>query len=428
MTRNLFDQYNHYENRLTHALLCALSFDRHLLARFLKRYAKGVKFDRRMLKVAEQTFPGIPEPTIDLEIKKSLPDGIIYEDHQHSDEGQKLALIIESKIASPLTNDQLQRHTNGVRARGYTVSGLAITADTFKANLPEGWTKTSWSDIYQWLVRLTDKSIWSIELIHFFEVLEAQMVNDNSIGDRALTRFNGVPFNADHPYNYPEAKRLLRILRTKILRDRSLCKRLGIDFDAAGRIAITDGSVVWDYFSLRDHPKGTGFTFFPHMTFAIGPDSAAALITVPNAVRRDILAAIRMASEAELQDAVAAFLTVLARGSKRMNNARPTIILMQRRFKARRFALHDATLNFDLRTALESKKRRADSTRPKYQPEWLKLVRGVIERKHSNLEFQIGCEFDYDTCAAIRDPDAEVLFVGAWQAARAFFKSIQVDL
>jgi len=29
----------------------------------------------------------------------------------------KLALIIESKIASPLTNYQLQRHTNGVRAR-----------------------------------------------------------------------------------------------------------------------------------------------------------------------------------------------------------------------------------------------------------------------------------------------------------------------
>jgi hypothetical protein len=121
----------------------------------------------------------------------------------------------------------------------------------------------------------------AIELIHFFEVLEAQMINDNSIGDRALTRFNGVPFNPDHPYNYPEAKRLIRLLRTKILRDRSLCKRLGIDFDVGGRTAITDGSVVWDYFSLRGHPKGKGFTFFPHMTFAIGPESAAALISRP---------------------------------------------------------------------------------------------------------------------------------------------------
>jgi len=54
---------------------------------------------------------------------------------------------------------------------------------------------------------------------------------------------------------------------------------------------------------------------------------------------------------------LAAFFTVLARGSKRMNNARTDdIFLMQRVSKARRFALNDATLNFDLRTALEIEK------------------------------------------------------------------------
>jgi hypothetical protein len=430
MTRNLFDQYDLYENRLTHALLCALSFDRQLLARFLGRYAKGERFDGRMLKVAEQTLPGTPEPTIDLETKKSLPDGVIFEDTKGSfKDTKRRALIIESKIASPLTNDQLQRHTNGVRARGYLVSGLAITADTLKADLPEGWTKTSWSDIYQWLVRLTDKSVWSIELIHFFDVLEAQMVNDNSIGDRALTRFNGVPFNLDHPYSYPEAKRLIRLLRAKILKDRSVCKKLDLAPEIAGKAAITDGPAVWDYFSLRNHPKGKAFTFFPHMTFSIGPKIAAASITVPNAVRRDILAALRNASVEKLQDAASTFASVMTRNTKKMNGVRPTITLVQRRFKNRRSAaFHDATLNFDLRTAFGPTKKRTDRVQPKYQPEWLQLVQGVIKGKHSNLQFQIGCEFDYGACTAIKQPDAEMLFVNAWLAARAFFKAIGIHL
>jgi hypothetical protein len=55
-------------------------------------------------------------------------------------------------------------------------------------------------------------------------------------------------------------------------------------------------------------------------------------------------------------------------------------------------------------------------------------VQGVIKGKHSNLQFQIGCEFDYGACTAIKQPDAEMLFVNAWLAARAFFKAIGIHL
>ena len=121
------------------------------------------------------------------------------------------------------------------------------------------------------------------------------MINDGSLGDRSLTRFNGIPFGPDHPYTYQEAKRLIRLLRAKLVKSKSALKRLGVDLDASGRKAIMDQNLVWDYFLLRGHSKGKLFTAYPHMTFVIGQQSAQALITVPNAVRRDILAALRSA-------------------------------------------------------------------------------------------------------------------------------------
>jgi hypothetical protein len=65
---------------------------------------------------------------------------------------------------------------------------------------------------------------------------------------------------------------------------------------------------------------------------------------------------------------------------------------------------------------------------PKYQPEWLRLMGGVVRGTHSNLQFQIGREFDYEACSAIRNPNAEMLFVMAWRAARQFFEAIAVKL
>ena len=408
-------------------MLSSLTFDRRLLKSFLAKYAKDVRLKNKRLSVAEQTLPGTPEPTADLEVKKSLPDGVIFEnDIAPKDGNKKHALIIESKITARLTNDQLQRHANGVRSRGFVVGGLVITADSQKTQLPDGWTQETWSGIYAWLVK-QPRSTWSTELIHFFEVLETQMVNDKSIGDRALTRFDGIPFDDGHPYSYSEAKRLIRLLGSKISNDKRLCRTLDIVHGAEGRAAITDGPAVWDYFSLRKHPKGKTFTFYPHMTFSISQKSAAAMITVPNAVKRDILTALREASDEQIQAAVRVFLSRLDLNRKAMRGVRPAMILVQRRYKTQRsIAQHDAALNFDLRTSLGTKTKSREQ--PKYQPQWLQMAQEVIRGKHSNLQFQIGCEFAYDKCPAIHDSDAELLFVTTWLAAKAFFKSIHVTL
>jgi hypothetical protein len=56
------------------------------------------------------------------------------------------------------------------------------------------------------------------------------------------------------------------------------------------------------------------------------------------------------------------------------------------------------------------------------------MAQVVIRAKASNLEFQIGCEFDYERCSPIHKADAEMLFVNAWIAAKAFFKGIHMNI
>jgi hypothetical protein len=255
------------------------------------------------------------------------------------------------------------------------------------------------------------------------------MVSDNSLGVRALTRFNGIPFGLEHLYTYPEAKRLLRLLRAKIQKQKTLCKKLAIIPDVAGRTAIPDQGLVWDYFAIKGHPQGKNHTFYPHMTFAIEPKMASAYITVPNSVRRDILKTMRNASLMEFQEAVTIFLSIVARHFKKTGNVRPAMIIQQRRYPTQRSTpFLDARLNVDLRTASKVPRTGKKLNYPKFQPEWLQMAQAVIQQKASNLELQIGCEFDYEKCPAIRRPDSEMLFVNAWLAARVFFKNIHVDI
>jgi hypothetical protein len=233
--------------------------------------------------------------------------------------------------------------------------------------------------------------------------MEAQMINDESLGDRSLTRFNGIPFGNDRPYTYQEAKRLIRLLRAKLQKDKRTLKALGVDLNASGRKSIMDQGLVWDYFSLRGHSKDKLFTTYPHMTFSIGPKSSEATITVPNAVRRDILSALRKTSTEDFYDGVVTFLGTAARHFENADNIRPMMKILQRRYKRQNApAFFDAILNVDLRTAFKMRRKgRKRNTQPKYQPEWLQLAQKVVRGKASNLQFQIGYEFDYEECAAI---------------------------
>src|SRR5271169_6849236 len=130
--RNLFDQYRHPENRLTHSLVSSLSNDPKLLSQFIQ-WATGERRPVSKLGVVEQTLPGEEEPTDEEESeRRGLPDGWIYD-------GNGWCLIIESKIESPLTQDQLQRHRRTAERRGFTdVRLLALVTNPPKFSLLNG--------------------------------------------------------------------------------------------------------------------------------------------------------------------------------------------------------------------------------------------------------------------------------------------------
>src|SRR6202790_1951573 len=115
--RNVFDQYQHPENQLTHALFAGLDADRALLRHFLKW--AGVNPPRgARLTVIEQSLPGTE--TRDVEEGRRLPDACVV--------SEDWVLVVESKLESALSSAQLRRHRQMVEARGFSqIAGLVLT-------------------------------------------------------------------------------------------------------------------------------------------------------------------------------------------------------------------------------------------------------------------------------------------------------------
>jgi hypothetical protein len=103
--RNLFDQYRHAENRLTHAFFTVLNHDRRLLAGFLRDFVKSGRGQKaEALSISVQTIPGKPEEPEQSESERyGIPDAWIHN-------GEDWCVVVEAKINAPLTVDQIRRH------------------------------------------------------------------------------------------------------------------------------------------------------------------------------------------------------------------------------------------------------------------------------------------------------------------------------
>ena len=97
--------------------------------------------------------------------------------------------------------------------------------------------------------------------------------------------FSGIPFGRNNPYNYLEAKRVLRLAMDELRRRSDLKNELGMDPAASGRSAITgrESTRIWDFLRLRQSQNATSFTEFPHLTLSIQQEQLFALVTVPHA-------------------------------------------------------------------------------------------------------------------------------------------------
>jgi hypothetical protein len=235
-----------------------------------------------------------------------------------------------------------------------------------------------------------------------------------------LTRFAGIPFDADHPYSYVQAKRILGLLRAELAKRRDIVSKLGADPKHPGRGAIKGrGAVnVWDFVALRDLKGSAFFTQHPHLTIGISNTQLESFVTLPNNLRSRLRAQVLGESyeefEALIRDVTKNILTNL-RG---IRGFYPEVVVVQRRYpsmSAKPFL--DAHIRFDPRTAFAPSGRRKRGA-VHTQPEWLKAVYDALRWRKSNLQFQIGAVFPYERCEAVRHADVAEAVAGTWLACR----------
>lgn len=410
--RNVFDQYDQPENRLTHALFCAFSHDRELILPFLKWLEIGDIPAISQLKVIQQGVPGQSLEVADGDA--GLPDLCIY-----SDEGW--GVFFEMKVQSKLTADQLRRHLVTAKRYGFETPVLvAVTVDTI-SRLPEGTASVEWRQIYSWFAQRASGSFWARELVRYMEVFEEKSIGCEYEIRGTITMFNGLRFDADHPFHYREAKRLIRLLGDELQSRRDLQRALGIDADGARRPAITNDNGVWDFLPL-EVGRGHSFVKFPHLTLAIREKTAIAAATVPNGISGGFRTSLK-----EL--GVDGFLELVAEIEKRIHpiikssrGSRAIVYATQRHYKSQRSKpVIDGRLEADLKTCSLS-----SSSDVKHQPEWMEAIYAVLVNKRSNIQCGIEVQFDY-SCPMVRSAEAVDLFADSWKAMQPLLDFVLSD-
>jgi hypothetical protein len=381
--RNIFDQYNQQENRLTHALAVCLNEDRALLRRFLARVAARPPEGARLV-LGEQALPGDAPETDEHAERKGLPDIVI-----HDDAGW--CLVIESKVQAALSRDQLERHKRTLRRRGFDrVECLALTKAGVR--VPRGAGSLTWPELYEWLGRSGRGSDWAERLRSYLRAAEVRLAQEEYLTEGTLTMFDGFPFSEESPYTYGEAKRLLNLATAQLKRDRSL-KKLGMDARGLGRGKITgrDAGHVWDYLSLRDRPTRGTFTSYPHLTVSMNAAYLGVAVTVPNGVVREV----RQRLIALGSEGLVALNAKVLRRARRLvsRGARVEAYAMQRHYRSQSSAgIVDAVVSFDLATSLPRGRGKV-----KHQPEWVGLLADLLRRKRSNVQFGYSVHLPWGT-------------------------------
>lgn len=415
--RTLFDQYTHPENRLTHALASCLAEDPALLASFLRWL--GVTPPRgALLHVIEQRLPGDVEErdpgTVPAE--RRLPDAWIYAE-------SGWAFLIESKIAAPIDPAQLRGHLAIAERRGFgDLRLLVLSPLTLTRALPDRCLHRRWSELYEWASTEATRSRWATHLVRYFPIAEQRMVDDGYLREGTLTTFAGIPFTADYPYTYLEAKRLLRLLMMALRADTSL-DTLGVDRAGAGRPAITEGAdSVWDFLPLTLAAADAAFNRFPHLTISIHRDRTTLLLTLPNGLegplRRHVLDGGYQTFKAAVDAFVAAAEPLLATDP----GAMPLIAVQQRRYASQRSVpVRDALLEFDPRTAT------GRHPAIKVQEEWLRAAYEAFASRRSNLQLAMGVTFSYAHSRVVHEAGFVEAAAAVCRALRPLFARVQSE-
>lgn len=412
--RNIFDQYKVPENRLTHALGSCLQRDRRLLREFVKWVTHRRNLAWRKLEVFEQQIPGSPVGAWNEEEAAGLPDLWIHGDG-------KWSLIIESKIMAKVSSNQLRAHQRTARRNGFTDVDTLVLCPVAPSGVLAGVKYLTWPGLYCWLRRHATKSDWARCMAQYMEVAEVRMTTDEYLGDYALTEFDGIPFGPDHPYTYREAKRVLKLALEELRKYSDLRKEVGMYPKGKGRPAITGSAdnSVWDFLPLRQKSRKSNFTSYPHLTLSIQRERVVVIVTLPNAVpakMRKNLTNLGFDRFVELVEKVEA---AVSKSLRKVPGAVPFMEVAQRHYLTQRSTpISDARLEFDLRTAVGSKR-----CAVKTQPQWLESTFSALEEKRSNLQVGIGARIPYNN-HCLHSRDVLDVIAGVWIACRPWIRTI----
>jgi len=405
--RNVFDQYTQPENRLTHALICTLHADRSLLKPFLKWAGCKDIPNPKQLFITEQQIPGKPISGDDEE-GKGLPDGCVYSEHGW-------ALLIESKVSSPVSVDQLRRHIATAKRHEFDQPYLLLlSVDDPPRKLPARTTHKAWRDVYVWFRRQADTLPWARTFTEYMEIFESRMIADEYSIRGTLTMFDGLRFSPENPYTYREGKRLIKLLGDE-LQQRNDLHKLGIDSEGQRRSAITGraGSGVWDFMPLHVAQGAKSFTDYPHFTMAIRQENAGGAFTIPNSDRSGFRRKLKQLGES-------GFISLLTDVEQRLQpvlsssaNSKAHVYAVQRHYPSQRSAgIKDARLEADLRTIIPG-----NTSGVKCQPQWVEAIYHVIVNKKSNIQLGIEVVFSYE-CPVIQSANAVDLFAESFIAMK----------
>ena len=295
---------------------------------------------------------------------------------------------------------------------------LAIDTERPVRLLPNSWLFRSWAEIYAWLIKESTTSEWARRVAEYFVAAEKRFVGEGYPVEGTLTTFAGIPFGADEPYNYPEAKRLLKLAMDELRKNQKLVRQMGIAPHASGRGAITgrEGSAVWDFLQLQGLKKGEPFTKLPHLTLTIEVDRLLAMVTVPHSIRNELRRNLIDLGFDGFQALFSNLNTELLRALRKTKGATPWVAVVQRRYPSQRAAaILDARIEYNLQTAFSKKQSKAVV---KPQPQWLKATYDALCSKRSNLQVAVGASFPYRSCAATKDPRIVDHIAHTWLACR----------
>ena len=148
--RNIFDQYDQQENRLTHALICTLANDKKLVLPFLRWLECKNIPPLKNIHIGQQQSPG-QEAKVEKEGAGSIPDACFFDD-------DGWALVIESKVQDKIKIKQLRKHRRTAARYGYENAYVVLIAVDIPSGLPDGMHYVPWKEVYQWFVKHTKKS------------------------------------------------------------------------------------------------------------------------------------------------------------------------------------------------------------------------------------------------------------------------------